>query len=310
MDMQSIFWVGFFVFIIFMLILDLGVFNKEAHEIKVKEAITWSVVWICLSLIFSSLIYVGLGHQKALEFLTGYVIEKSLSVDNLFIFIMIFSYFHIKKAFQHKILFWGIIGALLMRAVFIFAGIKIIESFHFVIYIFGAFLIFTGIKMLFESKEEIDFEEKIIVKFIKKLFPISKHKDDGKFFTVENGKRYATPLFVALVMIEFTDLVFAVDSIPAILAISNNMFIVYTSNIFAILGLRSLYFALSGIMGKFVYLKYGLAGVLSFVGVKMLISGYYVVPILSSLLIIICFLAMSIIASYIIKPEEHTHIAG
>lgn len=200
---------------------------------------------------------------------------------------MIFSYFHIKKIYQHKILFWGIIGALVMRAVFIFAGVKVIESFHGVIYVFGAFLIFTGIKMLFESKEEIELEEKAIVKILKKIIPISKHTDDGKFFTVENAKRFATPLFVALVMIEFTDLIFAVDSIPAILAISQDMFIVYTSNIFAILGMRSLYFALAGMMGNFAYLKYGLAGVLSFVGIKMLISGYYHFPIGWSLLIIV-----------------------
>lgn len=235
MDIQQIFWIGFFVFVICMLALDLGVFNRKAHEITVKEAALWSAVWIGLAAVFNVLIYIWFGEVRALEFLTGYVIEKSLSVDNLFVFIMIFSYFHIKKIYQHKILFWGILGALIMRAAFIYAGIAVMESFHFVIYIFGAFLVLTGIKMAFESKEEINFEEKLMIRVIKRFIPISKHTEDGSFFTIENGKRMATPIFVALVMIEFTDLIFAVDSIPAILAISSDMFVVYTSNIFAIL---------------------------------------------------------------------------
>ncbi|MDD2566311.1 MAG: TerC family protein [Candidatus Gracilibacteria bacterium] len=304
MELQTYYWIGFFVFVFIMLVLDLGVFNKKAHEIKVKEAMIWSGVWISMAMVFNGIIYLGFGSEKALEFLTGYVIEKSLSVDNLFVFIMIFSYFQIKKIYQHKILFWGIIGALVMRAMFIFAGIKMIENFHWIIYVFGVFLIITGVKMLFESKEEIDLEEKAIVKLLKRIIPISKHKDDGKFFTIINAKKFATPLFVALVMIEFTDLIFAVDSIPAILAISNDMFIVYTSNIFAILGLRSLYFALSGMMGNFTYLKYGLSGVLSFVGMKMLISGYYTFPILLSLGIIIGFLVLSVLASYVFPPKK------
>lgn len=304
METQILFWIWFFIFVFIMLILDLWVFNKKAHEIKIKEAMIWSVVWISMAMIFNVIIYFWFGWEKALEFLTWYVIEKSLSIDNLFVFIMIFSYFKIKKIYQHKILFWWIIWALIMRAAFIFAWIKIIENFHWVIYFFWAFLIITWIKMLFENKEEIDLEEKTIVKFLKKIVPISQHKDDWNFFTIENWKRLATPLFVALVMIEFTDLIFAVDSIPAILAISNDMFIVYTSNIFAILWLRSLYFALSWMMWNFAYLKYWLAGVLSFVWIKMLISGYYKFPILLSLWIIVCFLALSILISHFFPPKK------
>jgi tellurite resistance protein TerC len=266
--------------------------------------VIWSCVWIGLALVFNVLIYFWFWQQLAFEFLAAYVIEKSLSVDNLFVFILIFGYFHIPKIYQHKILFWWILGALFFRAIFIYAGIQMIEQFHFVIYIFGAFLVITAVKMLFESKEEIDFEKKLIVRGIKKFFPISKESDDWKFFTIQNGKKYATPLFVALVMVEFTDLVFAVDSIPAVLAISSNMFIVYTSNIFAILGLRSLYFALSWVMWKFEYLKYGLAWVLCFVGIKMLISGYYKFDIVVSLGIIVSFLSLSVLASYVFPPKK------
>ncbi len=282
-----------------MLAMDLGVFNKKAHEIKTKEALIWSGVWIGLAGVFSGLVAHWFGGEKALQFVTAYVMEKSLSVDNLFVFIMIFSYFKIEKIYQHKILFWGILGALVMRAVMIALGIQILEAFHFVIYVFGGFLIVTAIKMLFESKEEIEFERKLIVRMLKKIMPISKEMDGGKFLTMQNAKRAATPMLVALLMIEFTDLVFALDSIPAVLAISHDMFIVYTSNIFAILGLRSLYFALAGMMGNFVYLKYGLSAVLAFVGTKMLISGYYHVDILVSLGIIVGCLALSIIASYV-----------
>ncbi|MGE4443391.1 MAG: TerC family protein [Candidatus Altimarinota bacterium] len=298
------YWIAFLVFVIFMLALDLGVFNRKNHEISVKEAMIWSGVWIGLAVIFNIILFFTMGKELALQFSAGYIIEKSLSVDNLFVFVVIFSYFKVKKIYQHKILFWGILGALIMRAIFIFAGVKIIESFHWVMYIFGVFLIITAIKMLFEGKEEIEFESKMIVKLVKKIVPITKNEDGGKFFTIENGKKYATPLFLALVMIEFTDLIFAVDSIPAILGVSNNMFILYTSNIFAILGLRSLYFALAGIIDKFVYLKYGLAGILTFVGIKMLIGEFYKFPIVVSLGIIIGFLVTSALASYYFPPKE------
>jgi tellurite resistance protein TerC len=309
MDTTSIFWVGFFIFVVFMLIMDLGVFNKKAHEIKTKEALIWSAVWIGLAGVFAGLIAHWFGSEKALQFVTAYVMEKSLSVDNLFVFIMIFSYFKIGKLYQHKILFWGILGALIMRAIFIALGIQIIESFHFVIYIFGAFLIVTAIKMLFESKEEIEFERKLIVRMLKRIMPITKEMDGGKFITMQNAKRAATPMLVALLMIEFTDLVFALDSIPAVLAISNDMLIVYTSNIFAILGLRSLYFALAGMMGNFVYLKYGLSAVLAFVGMKMLISGFYHVDILVSLAVIVGCLTLSILASFLFPSKKNKHIS-
>jgi tellurite resistance protein TerC len=292
-----------------MLIMDLGVFNKKAHEIKTKEALIWSAVWIGLAGVFAGLIAHWFGSEKALQFVTAYVMEKSLSVDNLFVFIMIFSYFKIGKLYQHKILFWGILGALIMRAIFIALGIQIIESFHFVIYIFGAFLIVTAIKMLFESKEEIEFERKLIVRMLKRIMPITKEMDGGKFITMQNAKRAATPMLVALLMIEFTDLVFALDSIPAVLAISNDMLIVYTSNIFAILGLRSLYFALAGMMGNFVYLKYGLSAVLAFVGMKMLISGFYHVDILVSLAVIVGCLTLSILASFLFPSKKNKHIS-
>lgn len=288
-----------------MLLLDLGVFNKKAHEIKTREALIWSAVWIGCAGIFTALIYQWLGHEKAWQFATAYVIEKSLSIDNLFVFILIFTYFKIGKVYQHKILFWWILGALIMRAIFIYLGVQVLEMFHWVMYVFGAFLIVSAVKMLFEGKEEIEFERKLIVRMLKKIMPISKIKDTHSFFVTENGKRAATSLFVALLIIEMTDLVFAIDSIPAVLAISQDMFIVYTSNIFAILGLRSLYFALSGVMGKFSYLRYGLAAVLAFVGIKMLISGYYHFPIGLSLGIIIGCITLSIIATYIFPTKNN-----
>ncbi len=299
-----------------MLAIDLGIFNKKSHEIKTKEALIWSAIWIGCAAIFSVLVWHWLGHEKALQFVTAYVMEKSLSVDNLFVFIMIFSYFKIGKIYQHKILFWWILWALFLRALFIALGIQILEAFHFVIYIFGGFLIVTAVKMLFESKEEIEFERKLIVRMLKKFMPISKEMDGGKFVTKVPDKKdtnklrnAATPMLVALLMIEFTDLVFALDSIPAVLAISKDMFIVYTSNIFAILGLRSLYFALAGMIGNFVYLKYGLSAILAFVGVKMLISGYYHFPILVSLSVIVGCLVLSILASFIFPSKEHKKIS-
>lgn len=297
-------WIWFFVFIIIMLALDIWVFNKKNHEVKIKEAIGWSVVWIGLAMIFNLIIYFQFWATRAMEFFTAYVIEKSLSVDNLFVFIMIFSYFHVKKMYQHKILFWGIIWALIMRAIFIFAWIKLMENFTYIIYIFGAFLIISGIKMLFESKEEIDLEKKTIMVFLKKILPVTKVNDDGNFFTKINWKTMVTPLFVALVMIEFTDLIFAVDSVPAVLAISNDMFIVYTSNIFAILWLRSLYFALNSFMSSFHYLKYWLAAVLMFVWLKMIVGWIDIhIPTPASLWIIVTLLFLSVIASYVF-PEQ------
>ena len=297
-------WVGFIAFVILLLAIDLGIFHRKSHEVKIKEALIWSAVWISLALIFNYGIYVFLGKEKALEFLTGYLIEKSLSVDNLFVFIMLFTYFNVQPKYQHKVLFWGILGALIMRAIFIFAGVALISKFHWVIYIFGAFLVFTGIKMLFHKDEEIAPDKNPLVRLFKKFFPVSERMHEGKFFVKINSKTVATPLFVVLLMVEFTDLIFAVDSIPAILAISNDTFIIFTSNVFAILGLRALYFALAGITKYFHYLKYGLSAILVFVGVKMVIVGFYKIPIVYSLLTILGILLISVLASIMFNNKE------
>ena len=301
------FWIGFHVFVFIMLALDLGVFHKHTHKVPVKEAIIWSSVWITLALLFDLFIYLDkdFGKIKALEFLTGYVIEYSLSVDNIFVFILIFSYFAVNSQYQHKILFWGILGALLMRGVFIFAGVALINRFEWIVIIFGGFLVFTGIRMLFQKEAEVDPEKNAIVRFFKRFLPVTHTLHGDKLFITQNRRLYATPLFLVLLIIESSDLIFAVDSIPAILAISHDRFIVYTSNIFAILGLRSLYFAIAGIMGLFRYLKIGLAFVLTFVGLKMLFAYFlFEIPIVISLGIIISILLVSIVASVVIKREE------
>lgn len=293
----SISWILFNLFVLLMLSLDLGIFNRKAHVISMKEALIWSGIWIFLALLFNSGLYYWAGKQKALEFLTGYLIEKSLSVDNIFVFVMVFSYFGVERLYQHKILFWGILGALILRAIFIFAGVALIEKFHWIIYLFGAFLIFTGIKMFGQKEKDIHPEKNPVLKLVRKYVKVTSYNSGDKFFTRVNGIRHVTPLFLVLVFIETTDLIFAVDSIPAILAISNDPFIVYTSNVFAILGLRSLYFALSGIIEKFAYLSYGLAIILMFVGIKMMITDIYKIPILLSLGVIVLVLASSIVLS-------------
>jgi len=301
------FWIGFHVFVFIMLALDLGVFHKHTHKVPVKEAIIWSCVWITLALIFDLFIYLDkdFGPTKALEFLTGYVIEYSLSVDNIFVFILIFSYFAVNNQYQHKILFWGILGALIMRGIFIFTGVALINRFQWIVIIFGGFLIFTGIRMLFQKETEVDPEKNAIVKFFRKILPVTKSLHGDKLIITQNRKLYATPLFLVLLIIESSDLVFALDSIPAILAISKSTFIVYTSNIFAVLGLRSLYFAIAGIMGYFRYLKIGLAFVLTFVGLKMFVSFFHFeLSIVLSLGIIISILLVSILASVFIKSKE------
>jgi tellurite resistance protein TerC len=304
MGISIYFWIGFHVFVFIMLALDLGVFHKHTHKIPVKEAVIWSAVWITLALIFNLFIFFEFGKTKALEFLTGYVIEYSLSVDNIFVFILIFSYFAVKAQYQHKILFWGILGALIMRGIFIFAGVALINRFHWIVIIFGSFLVFTGIRMLFKKETEVDPEKNVIVRFFRKLLPVSHTLHGDKLFITQNKKLYATSLFLVLLIIESSDLIFAVDSIPAILAISKDTFIVYTSNIFAILGLRSLYFAIAGMMGYFRYLKVGLAFVLTFVGMKMLGSFFHFeIHIVLSLVIIISILLISILASVFIKSE-------
>ena len=304
MVIDSFIWVCFIGFVLFMLVLDLGVFHRKSHEIKIKEALIWSTVWISLALIFNYGIYVFLGKEKAIEFLTGYIVEKSLSVDNLFVFIMLFAYFKVDVKHQHKVLFWGILGALVMRAIFIFAGVALINKFHWIIYILGALLIFTGIKMLFHKEENIDPDRNPLVKLFKKIFPVTEKEHGDKFFVRLNGRTVATPLFIVLLMVEFTDLIFAVDSIPAILAITNDTFIIFSSNVFAILGLRALYFALAGITKYFYYLKYGLSAILVFVGIKMTIVDFYKVPIVSSLLVISGILIISVVVS-VLRPKNN-----
>ncbi len=302
-------WALFGVVVTVLLALDLGVFNKNSHEVKFKEALGWTTVWILTALAFNTGVYVWQGADKAAEFLTAYVIEYALSIDNIFVFIIIFSYFHVGKKYQHKILFWGILGAVVMRAIFIGLGVAVIHRFAWIMYVFGAFLVFTGLKLAFKKDEKMDPENNIGVKILKKFIPVTHSADHGHFFTRINGKLHATTLFVALVVVEMTDLIFAVDSIPAVLAVSHDPFIAYTSNIFAIMGLRSLYFALAGVMDLFHYLRYGLAVILVFVGVKMLIAEQYHMPVMVSLGVILGVLAASIAAS-MIWPVKKTHAPG
>jgi tellurite resistance protein TerC len=304
METPILFWIIFNAFVFIMLALDLGVFHRKSHEISVKEALSWTFVWIFLALSFNLILYFWRGQQQALEYFTGYLVEKALSVDNIFVFIVIFRYFQIPTKYQHKVLFWGIIGALIMRVLFIFAGVALLERFHFTIYIFGALLVFTGIKMFNHSNSKIDPDKNPVVKFFKKFMPVSQTLDEDKFFTKIDGRTFATPLFLVLILIETTDLIFAVDSIPAILAITQDQFIVYTSNVFAILGLRSLFFALAGIIHRFWLLSYGLAIVLVFVGIKMILIDFYKIPIEWSLLFIATTIAASIFLSLRFKQKN------
>ncbi|MGH8019915.1 MAG: TerC family protein [Opitutaceae bacterium] len=296
-------WLAFLTFIAAMLALDLGVFHRKTKMVGMREALAWCVVWVSLALAFNVVVYFWHGKTAGLEFLAGYLVELSLSVDNVFVFILIFSYFRVPPAYHHRVLFWGILGAVLMRAIFIFAGIAVLERFHWVIYIFGAFLVYTGIKMAIPKKEEIHPEHNPVIKIFRRLFPVTTGYREERFFVREGGRLFATPLAIVLLVVESTDLVFATDSIPAILAITNDAFIVFTSNIFAILGLRSFYFALSGVMQMFRFLSFGLAAVLVFIGVKMLISGYYHIPIELSLGIIVGVLAAAVVLS-LVFPEQ------
>jgi len=304
MKVSITFWIGFHLLIFFLLALDLGIFNKRAHRIKFREALIWICLWISLAILFNLFILVEFGKDKALEFLTGYLIEYSLSIDNIFIFILVFTYFSIKPEYQHKVLYWGIIGALVMRGVFIFTGIALIKKFEWIVIIFGGFLVFTGLRMLFQEQTSVDPEKNKVAMIFRKLFPITENFHGSKFLVRLDGKLFATPLFIVLLVIESSDLIFAVDSIPAILAISKDRFIVYTSNIFAILGLRSLYFAVSEIMVYFRYLKTGLALILTFVGFKMLASYlHFEIPVVISLGVIVTILFIAIIASVFIKKK-------
>lgn len=302
-EITPIVWIAFLVFVLLMLGLDLAVFHRKSHEVGIRESLIWTGVWIGLALLFNAGVYHWMGHEKGLEFLTGYLIEKALSVDNLFVFIMLFSMFQIEPKYQHKVLFWGILGALVMRAVFIFTGVALINRFHWIIYLFGAFLVFTGAKMIFQQHDEVHPEKNPLVRLFKKIFPVTHELHGDRFFVRINHRLFATPLFVVLIVVELTDLIFATDSIPAILAISHDPFIIFSSNVFAILGLRALYFALAGITRYFVYLRYGLAAILVFVGLKMSFSGYYHFPVGWSLLTILLLLLISIAASLIRKPK-------
>ena len=305
MSESTILWGGFNLFVLGMLALDLGIFHRRAHVVKVREALIWTAVWITLSMAFNLFVYHYLGKEKALEFFTAYLIEKSLSIDNIFVMIMIFGYFQVPQEYQHKVLFWGILGALVMRVIFILAGIELIHKFHWLIYVFGGFLVFTGIRMVSSGDQNLHPEQNPLMKLARKIFPVTEKFEEDKFFIRRSGKLWATPLFLVVVLIEGTDLIFAVDSIPAILAISDDSFIVYTSNVFAILGLRSLYFALAGIEKYFQYLKYGLAAVLVFVGIKMCLTDIYKIPVEISLIVIVFILTIAMLASVIFrKPEQ------
>jgi len=299
MDSGRIFlWIGFNVFVLALLAVDLGVFHRKAHAVSIKEATAWSIVWVSLAMIFNLGIYFTWGEQKALEFFTGYVIEKSLSVDNLFVFVMIFQYFSTPTKYQHRVLFWGILGALILRAIFIAAGSALLNQFHWMIYVFGAFLVFTGIKMLLQGDEKLKPERNPVVRLFERWVPMTREYHGQSFMIRTNGKTRATLLLLVLIVIETTDVIFAVDSIPAIFAVTQDSFIVYTSNVFAILGLRALYFMLAGVMQMFVYLKFGLSLVLCFVGAKMLLADIYKIPIGASLAVIGTVLLLSIIASW------------
>lgn len=302
--------VAFNVGVLAVLAVDLGVFNKKAHRISVKEATAWSSVWIALSLGFAAVINMLSGRQAALEFVTGYLIEYSLSIDNIFVIVLIFSYFRIAEKYQHRVLFWGIIGALLMRGSMIAGGAFLIGRFHWILYVFGVFLIFTGIRMAMQDEADIEPESNPVLRLVRRLVPVTQDFRDQSFFVREplhrgeQARILATPLFVVLILVETTDLIFAVDSIPAIFAVTRDPLIVYTSNVCAILGLRSLYFLLAGVIHKFQFLKFGLAVVLTFVGVKMLLGSVYEIPIFVSLLVIAIILALSIVASLVFPRDK------
>jgi tellurite resistance protein TerC len=302
------FYVAFTAFVLAMLALDLGVFHRKAHVVTPKEAGMWVGIWMTLALLFATGLYIWSGADNALLFLTGYLIEQSLSVDNIFVIVMIFSYFRIPKQYEHRVLFWGILGALVMRAIFIGFGSLLIQKMSWILYVFGAFLIFTGGKMAVKRDDEFD-DQNLILRIARRYLRVSSEYDGQRFFTIRNGQRLATPLLPVLLVVEMTDLIFAVDSIPAIFAVTTDAFLVYTSNIFAILGLRSMYFLLSGIVHRFVYLQYGLAVILVFVGSKMVAADFVHVPTLVSLGVIILALGVSIVASLLRSPRTVKVIA-
>lgn len=297
-------WVGFLILVAALLAVDLGIFHRDAHEVSRREALTWSAVWIGLAFMFNAGVFWFMGNQAGVEWFTGYLIEKSLAIDNVFVFLLIFSAFAVPAKYQHRVLFWGIVGAIVMRAILIaFAGV-LLGSFHWIIYLFGAFLILTGVKFLRGGHETPSLDNSRLVRLAKRFYPVTEGYEGQKFFVTRNGVRYMTPLLLVLLLVESTDLVFAVDSIPAIFAVTDNPFIVFTSNIFAILGLRALYFVLAGYLADLKYLKPGLAGVLVFVGSKMLLVDIYKVPALASLAVIVTILAVAFGASAIARRRE------
>jgi len=303
-------WTVFAVFILGMLALDLFVFHRRAHEVRIREALRYAAMWISLALLFNLWIYFTRGHDAAIEFLTAYLIEESLSLDNLFVFLLLFSYFGVPPAYQHKVLFWGILGALVMRFVFIVAGVSLISQFHWVIYLFGAVLVWSGIRMAKGQDVQVQPERSPVLRMLRRFLPIHSSFDGSRFFTRDHGRLLATPLFVVLVMVETTDLVFAVDSIPAVLAISRDPFIIYTSNVFAILGLRSLFFALAGLMRVFRYLGQGLSAILVFVGVKMILSDLFPIPTPVALGVVAAVLAVSVVASLLTRGGAPPRCSG
>lgn len=290
-------WLAFLAIIGFMLVLDLGVFHKKSHKVSIKESLAWTGVWISLAMLFNAWVYYKMGPQKGIEFFTGYIIEKALSVDNIFVISLIFTYFRVPSQYQHRVLFWGVLGALFFRIIFIYAGVALISKFNWMIYVFGVFLVYTGIKMLKDEEKHVEVEANPMIVFVKRFWKISPNFDGENFRTTINGVKHFTPLFLVLVMIETTDIIFAVDSIPAILAITPDPYIVFTSNVFAILGLRSLYFALNGIMEMFEYINYALSGILVFVGIKMIVAGWYHIPTIISISVILGLLVGSVVAS-------------
>jgi len=302
-------WVGFNVLVVAFLALDLGVLHRKSHVIGIREALIWSAIWIAVALVFNLGIYFWRGTEVALEFLAGYLIERSLSVDNIFVFILVFSYFRVPAQYQYKVLFWGIIGALVMRALLIAAGVTLVQRFDWVLYVFGAFLVYTGIKLLLRKDEQINPDRSLVLRAFRRLLPVTAEYHGDRFFVRQAGKLFATPLFIVLIVVETTDVVFAIDSIPAILGITLDPFIVYTSNVFAILGLRALYFAIAGLVRLFRYLDYGLSGVLVFIGVKMLIADLYHMPVALALGVVVVILTASIVAS-LLRPVGREDDAG
>lgn len=299
------FWLGFIAFVLAMLSLDLGVFHREAHEVRPKEAAIWTVVWVTLALLFAGGLFYAYGREVSLTFLTGYVIEESLSIDNIFVIVLIFEYFRVPKVCQHRVLFYGILGALAMRGLFIGLGAVLIARFHWILYFFGAMLVVTGVRMALRSEEEFQGEENAVVRLVRRFIPMTANYKGKHFFVRENGRRLATPLLLVLILVEVTDLIFAVDSIPAIFGVTRDPFIVFTSNIFAILGLRSLYFLLAAVVDRFHLLKYGLAVILTFVGVKMLGEKFFHIDIAASLGVILGVLTVSVVASLLWPRKDH-----